>query len=106
MSGRLISEVGKFLASPKDTVKFLGSGVSAAVYMFLKFPQIVIKQAFNQKETFEDEQQHLQMVPDEVMHSQRFVAGLFDAETLAAYSGVFFEYSAKKSAAIKKITKL
>ena len=81
MSGRLISEVGKFLASPKDTVKFLGSGVSAAVYMFLKFPQIVIKQAFNQKETFEDEQQHLQMVPDEVTHSQRFGAGFFDDET-------------------------
>lgn len=81
MSGRLISEVGKFLASPKDTVKFLGSGVSAAVYMFLKFPQIVIKQAFNQKETFEDEQQHLQMIPDEVTHSQRFVARLFDDET-------------------------
>ncbi len=80
----LEKEIDKFSASGKN-VKYLGEGVFSKAYSFDKMPNIVIKEAFDQNETFEQEQQNLEMIPDRIQNTQKFVARVYDDEEKKYY---------------------
>lgn len=80
----LKDELDIFSASKKNA-QFLGKGLSAEAYALKKMPEIVVKYAFNKKETFENEQNNLELVPKSLEESQKFVARAYDDEENCYY---------------------
>lgn len=72
-------------STSKNNAQPLGEGLSAKAYVLKKMPQIVVKQAFDKTETFEDEQNNLELVPRSLEDSQKFVARAYDDEENCFY---------------------
>lgn len=76
---QLEKELDIFSGSKKNA-QFLGSGISAEAYILKKMPEVVVKQAFDKKETFEDEQKNMNLIPSGLDNAQKFVARAYDDE--------------------------
>lgn len=76
---QLEKELDIFSGSKKNA-QFLGSGISAEAYILKKMPEVVVKQAFDKKETFEDEQKNMNLMPSGLDNAQKFVARAYDDE--------------------------
>jgi len=61
----------------KDNATLLGKGVFGEAYSLDKFPDIVIKQAFNKQEDFIQEEKNLTSIP-KYLKVQKFVARAYD----------------------------
>lgn len=67
-------------SSSKKNAEFLGSGISASAYLLKKLPEVVVKEAFDRKETFEDEHKNMTLLPLDLVNAQKFVARAYDDE--------------------------
>lgn len=68
-----------------DNAHMIGKGLSAAVYGFDRFKDIVFKKASDCKTDFAGEIRHLKILPDNLNTVQKFIAQAFDDET-----GIFY----------------
>ncbi len=73
-----------------DNAELLGKGLSAAVYKFKNFQDIVFKKSINDKTDFADEIRNLKQLPERLKNVQKYIAQAFDDET-----GLFYLISTK-----------
>ncbi len=73
----LKEEVEQF-AVDKSNAIFIGKGLCANAYVFKKYPDIVIKESINGKDDFASEEKNLKKAPNELEHTQRFVARIYN----------------------------
>ena len=85
----LETELDKFVHKANNA-ELIGQGLSAQVYVFDKFQEIVFKKSSNTKNTFSDEIKNLKFLPDGLSSVQKFIAQAFDDE-----SGIFYLLSTK-----------
>lgn len=72
-------------SATKENAYFLGKGLFSEAYSLDNMPDIVVKQAFDKSETFESEQDNMELVPKDMENSQRFVARVYDDEERRYY---------------------
>lgn len=82
-------ELETFTKNP-DSADLLGEGVTSAVYKFKRLKDIVFKKSLKQNDNFQEEIEHLKMLPKNLQTVQKFVAQAFDDET-----GLFYLLSTK-----------
>lgn len=73
-----------------DNADLIGAGISSAVYKFKRIKDIVFKKSLNRNDNFQDEIEHLRMLPESLRSVQKFIAQAFDDET-----GLFYLLSTK-----------
>ena len=84
-------ELETFTRQP-DNAELLGEGVSSAVYKFKRIKDIVFKKSLKQNDNFQEEIEHLKMLPEHLKTVQKFIAQAFDDET-----GLFYLISTRMS---------
>ena len=89
MRTQLENELEVFVRT-EDNAKMLGAGVSSAVYRFERLKDIVFKKSLKQNDSFNEEVEHLRMLPQALKNVQKFVAQAFDDET-----GLFYLLSTR-----------
>ncbi len=80
----IVRETTRFVNSGMG-VKKLGQGLFSEAFEFLKLPNIVIKRSIRGGDSFTQEFQALQAVPETLKDSQHFVARVYDDETYKYY---------------------
>ena len=69
----------------RKNAEYLGKGVFSAAYTLKQMPNIVVKESFNKKETFQKEQENLELIPESIKNTQKLVARVFDDEKMTYY---------------------
>lgn len=85
----LETELDTFTQNGNNT-HMIGKGLSATVYGFDRFKDIVFKRAKNRKTDFAAEIKNLKILPDNLSTVQKFIAQAFDDET-----GIFYLLTTK-----------
>lgn len=69
----------------RKNAEYLGKGVFSAAYILKQMPNVVVKESFNKDETFQKEQENLELIPESVKNTQKLVARAFDDEKMTYY---------------------
>lgn len=69
----------------RKNAEYLGKGVFSAAYILKQMPNVVVKESFDKKETFQKEQENLELIPESIKNTQKLVARAFDDEKMTYY---------------------
>ena len=75
----------EIFSKDRSNSEYIGKGIFSSAYQLNRMPNVVIKESFDEDETFENEEKNLELVPETIKNTQKLVARAYDDKKMTYY---------------------